>query len=179
MRPVAAPRQTRRDKYKPRPPVQRYHAFRDEVRIRHVQIPAPYYHVVFVLAMPSSWSASQRTAARGRRHQQKPDKDNLEKALLDSVFGDDSHVWDGRVTKIWGDQDLIVISSAEIPIAEPVDLRPWEEAARQPYTHARNVAQHAGDGLGSASAEENPIPSATVRQGTRQAGAGRAAQDQH
>ncbi|MGU0055537.1 RusA family crossover junction endodeoxyribonuclease [Enterobacter hormaechei] len=38
----------------------------------------------------------------GKPHQQKPDKDNLEKALLDAIFDDDSRVWDGRVTKVWG-----------------------------------------------------------------------------
>ncbi|MBG3071635.1 RusA family crossover junction endodeoxyribonuclease, partial [Proteus mirabilis] len=45
----------------------------------------------------------------GKPHQQKPDKDNLEKALLDAIFDDDSRVWDGRVTKVWGERGQIII----------------------------------------------------------------------
>ncbi|MBG3071584.1 RusA family crossover junction endodeoxyribonuclease, partial [Proteus mirabilis] len=45
----------------------------------------------------------------GKPHQQKPDKDNLEKALLDAIFDDDSRVWDGRVTKVWGKRGQIII----------------------------------------------------------------------
>lgn len=46
-------------------------------------------------------------------HMQKPDKDNLEKALLDCVFEEDSHVWDGRVSKLWGWTGAIIITNAE------------------------------------------------------------------
>lgn len=49
----------------------------------------------------------------GKPHQQKPDKDNLEKALLDAIFGEDSHIWDGRVTKIWGETGKMIIREGE------------------------------------------------------------------
>jgi hypothetical protein len=42
-------------------------------------------------------------------HQQKPDKDNRGKSFADAVFGEDSHVWDGRVTKIRGETGQIII----------------------------------------------------------------------
>ncbi|CNL09497.1 Holliday junction resolvase [Yersinia mollaretii] len=45
----------------------------------------------------------------GKPHQTKPDKDNLEKALLDAIFEDDCRIWDGRVTKLWGEIGKIII----------------------------------------------------------------------
>lgn len=115
----------------------RYRAFRDEVRIRHLQVPQPYYHVVFVIAMPKSWLQTVKDRMRGMPHQAKPDKDNLEKALLDSIFGDDQHIWDGRASKVWGDTDLIVISSSSIDIATmPQDTHAWERMAQEHYTHS-------------------------------------------
>ena len=50
---------------------------------------------------------------RGSPHQQKPDKDNLEKGLLDAVLDEDCRVWDSRITKIWGDQGKISLSMIE------------------------------------------------------------------
>ncbi len=35
----------------------------------------------------------------GQAHQQKPDADNMIKALMDALFTDDAHIWDFRVTK--------------------------------------------------------------------------------
>lgn len=132
VRAVPAPRQSGRDAYDPRPGVQRYHAFRDEVRLRRVQLPPFGYHVVFVMEMPKSWPKARRAAFEGKPHQQTPDKDNLEKALLDGVFNQadcsgDSHVWDGRVTKLWGKKPMIVISTKEpIDVHNP-DLATWYE----------------------------------------------------
>ena len=107
--PVPKPRQTRSDKWKVRPNVARYRAFCDEVRLRKVTLPESGYHVIFVLPMPKSWSKKKKAEMDGKPHQQTPDKDNLEKALLDALFQDDSHIWDGRVTKRWGQEGQIII----------------------------------------------------------------------
>lgn len=77
-----------------------------------IRLPESGYHVTFVIPMPKSWSKKKRAQHVGQPHQQKPDKDNLEKALLDAVFDEDSHVWDGRVTKIWGETGQIIIEEA-------------------------------------------------------------------
>lgn len=111
--PCPKPRMTRSDKWNRRAPVLRYRAFCDEVRLYKVQLPAAGAHVVFVIPMPSSWSAKKRQAMNGKPHQQKPDKDNLEKALLDALFDDDSHIWDSRVSKIWGEEGAIVIQEIQ------------------------------------------------------------------
>ena len=71
------------------------------------------YHVTFVLPMPDSWSKKKRAEMAGKPHQQKPDKDNLEKALLDAIFEDDCRIWDGRVTKILGEVGQIIIGRIE------------------------------------------------------------------
>ncbi len=110
--PVPKPRMTRSDKWKKRPAVLRYRAYCDEVRLRVVQLPESGYHVTFILPMPKSWSGKRKTEMDGKPHQQTPDKDNLEKALLDALFQDDSHIWDGRVTKRWGQEGKIIVDAA-------------------------------------------------------------------
>lgn len=129
--PVPAPRQTRADAFRspPRPPVAAYRAFRDECKLRRVQVPRPFHHVVFVLPMPASWSDTKKRQHCGMPHESKPDRDNLEKALLDSVYGEDSHVWDGRATKLWGYSGLMLISANPIPLALPFDLTSYMMAS--------------------------------------------------
>jgi len=102
---------TQRDKFRQRPEVMRYRAFKDEVRLRGVSIPESGCRITFVIPMPESWSKKKRAELIGRPHQQKPDVDNLHKALMDAVFDDDSAVWDARITKIWGDKGQIRIES--------------------------------------------------------------------
>ena len=107
--PMGKPRMTRADKWKKRPEVLRYRAFCDRVRLLGVELPEAGAHVTFILPMPPSWSKKKRQAMVGKPHQQKPDKDNLEKALMDAIYADDSHIWDSRVTKLWGEEGQIII----------------------------------------------------------------------
>ena len=108
--PVAKPRMTQRDKRgDKRPVVARYHAFKDECRLRNVVLPVSSARVVFHIPMPKSWSGKKRIEMCGSRHQQKPDIDNLFKALADAVYLDDSNIWDIRITKRWA-----VIGSIDI-----------------------------------------------------------------
>lgn len=99
--PISKPRQTQRDRWAKRPPVLRYHAFKDEVRLHKVKLPE-CHHVIFVVPMPKSWSKKKHIEMDGQPHQQRPDVDNFWKALMDAIFEEDSHIWDARVTKIWG-----------------------------------------------------------------------------
>jgi hypothetical protein len=130
--PVPAPRQTRADAYRspPRPPVARFRAYCTELRIRQVQIPDPFHHAVFVLPMARSWNARERAENEGMPHRQKPDRDNLEKALLDGLYGEDSHVWDGRTTKLWGQMGLLILSPRSISITLPFDLSEYYASVR-------------------------------------------------
>ncbi|MCG3099117.1 RusA family crossover junction endodeoxyribonuclease [Enterobacter asburiae] len=110
--PIGKPRMTQRDRWHKRTATAAYWACKEQVRLLGIRLPESGYHVTFVIPMPKSWSKTKRAQYVGRPHQQKPDKDNLEKALLDAVFDEDSHVWDGRVTKIWGETGQIIIEEA-------------------------------------------------------------------
>lgn len=107
--PMAKPRMTRSDKWNKRPIVCQYRAYKDEIRLRKVQVPESGAHITFVIPMPASWSNKKRDAMDGQPHQQTPDVDNLHKGLLDAVFSDDCQVWDHRITKIWGEVGAIII----------------------------------------------------------------------
>lgn len=128
---VSAPRQVHKDKYNPSPHVKRYRAYRDELRARRVFVPTPFHHAIFVMKMPQTWSLKKRASMEGTPHLSKPDRDNLEKALLDACFGEDCHVWDGRTTKLWGLRGLLILSAQPIPVVLPFELAEYYEATRR------------------------------------------------
>lgn len=108
----------------------RWLAYSDELLARNVRLDIErYYHVIFVLPMTASWSQTKQQTRRFQPHQQTPDKDNLEKALLDVLYGDDKAAWDGRVTKVWGDhgQPWLLISQRDLDV--------------QPYSIERYIAE--------------------------------------
>jgi len=108
--PCPAPRMTQSDKWRKRPCVLRYRAFRDELR-RHIKVedvPIPLF-LSFYIPMPASWSGKKKLAMCGKPHLQKPDIDNLVKAFMDSLFENDSHVWAVSARKRWGINGEILI----------------------------------------------------------------------
>ena len=113
--PVAKPRMTRRDKWAKREVVVAYRAFCDALnahaaRLRFVP-PLCGAHITFHIAMPESWSGKKRLRMDGTPHQQKPDKDNLEKAFWDALLPDDSKVWHtGEVKKVWASWGRIEVT---------------------------------------------------------------------
>lgn len=60
-----------------------------------------------VFSVPSSLSRVKRAERLGRVHRQKPDRDNLDKAILDALFRDDSGVGCGTLLKSWGEEGLL------------------------------------------------------------------------
>ncbi len=74
-----------------------------------MMIPPAGSHIVFIMPMPKSWSKKKKKAMDGQPHQQVSDLDNMLKALLDSLFQDDSHIWDIRATKLWGYSGKIIV----------------------------------------------------------------------
>lgn len=98
--PCPKPRMTRRDKWAKRPCVLRYRAFEDKCRARRMKLPQPC-RVIFHIAMPASWTDSKRAAMVGMPHRQKPDLDNLIKALWDAVHKEDSHLSSVTAEKRW------------------------------------------------------------------------------
>ena len=106
---------TRSDRWRKRKPVLKYFAYKDELKSLGFTLPECNYHIIFVLPMSKSWSNKKKLLMDGKPHQQVPDKDNLEKAVLDAIFENDSHIWDGRVSKIWGKEGLIIVKEISPP----------------------------------------------------------------
>lgn len=99
---MGKPRMTQRDKWGEREVVQRYWAFKEECQLKGVQVPEEGADITFILPMPKSWTNKKKEQMNGTPHQQKPDIDNLLKALLDAIYKDDSKVWKISAKKIWG-----------------------------------------------------------------------------
>lgn len=118
----------------------RYRCYKDELKLRAVVLPTGFYHLIFGLPMAAGLSAKEKAARRGMPHLFKPDKDNLEKAVLDGLFDNDSHVWDGRVSKLWSDRGVLIVSEAPIDISPPFNFAPFIAAAYHP--HASLVRYH-------------------------------------
>lgn len=107
--PVPKPRQTRSDKWNERPCVMRYRSFADEARALGIKIPDSAATVIFSMPMPSSWSKKKKAAMSCKPHKQKPDIDNLLKALLDATMKEDCSVWDIRAMKLWATEGSIEV----------------------------------------------------------------------
>jgi Holliday junction resolvase RusA-like endonuclease len=107
--PVAKPRMTRSDKWKQRPCVMKYRAYKDEVKSKIIHL-ADTHRVTFILPMPKSWSNRKKSEMAGRPHKSRPDLDNLLKGLWDALLIDDAHIWDCRATKQWGHEGSIHIN---------------------------------------------------------------------
>ena len=116
--PVSKPRQTQSDKWKKRPCVVKYRSFADRCRELGVEVPECGGIIIFGLPMPKSWSKKKRDDMIGKPRQQRPDKDNLEKALLDAVYGEDCVVWDSHSVKIWAKDGFIEVIKGETFKAE-------------------------------------------------------------
>lgn len=110
--PVPAPRMTQADKWQKRACVMRYFNFKDEVKKANIIIPESPF-ITFYIPMPPSWKEKKREKMVNQPHLQTPDIDNLTKALLDSVYKNDSHIWDIRARKLWGRDGCIHITQME------------------------------------------------------------------
>jgi len=96
-------------------------AYCDEVQLRRVRLDLEgFYHVVFCVPMPASWSQKKKTAHDLRIHRARPDRDNLDKALMDACHAEDCISGDARVTKIWARRGAIIISRHNLHVTPAV-----------------------------------------------------------
>jgi Holliday junction resolvase RusA-like endonuclease len=103
--PVGKPRMTQRDKWAERPAVMHYRAWADRARAAAPNRPGDAKDVSWVayFDLPASYSKKKRAALAGQPHRQKPDRDNVDKAVLDALFAQDCTVSDGTLRKRWDD----------------------------------------------------------------------------
>jgi len=107
--PVAKPRMTQRDKWAKRPSVLRYRDFCDKLREYGASVRPAGSEIIFVIPMPKSWSAKKKAQMAHKPHQQRPDIDNLLKAVLDALHDEDCHIWSITGTKLWGYSGEVII----------------------------------------------------------------------
>lgn len=109
--PIAAPRMTQSDKWRKRPVVLRYFAYKDELRLKAGDYkPQSGQHVTFFMPPPESWSAKKKLSCEGLPHLVKPDCDNLLKGFWDCLLDNDSYIWDVRISKRYSKIPRIEIS---------------------------------------------------------------------
>lgn len=111
--PVAKPRMTQSDKWNNRPAVVRYWTFKDELQLearRQGFILPSSYSVTFFIPMPQGWSQKKKKEMIGSPHRQKPDLDNLVKAINDALCpDDDAGIWETYAKKVWDIKGAIEI----------------------------------------------------------------------
>lgn len=113
---VAKPRMTRRDKWAKRDNVMRYRAWADHVRlIAHAAGGVPEAERILDVSWvarfepPASTSKKKRAVMIGTLHRNKPDRDNIDKAVLDVLFKEDQGIASGTIRKEWADQASLTI----------------------------------------------------------------------
>ena len=116
VRPMPAPRMNRSDVWRKRPVVLRYREFRDAIKLqaRLMKFPDPFPHriekILYVFPPAPYLSPKKREALLGEPHQIKPDKDNCEKAFIDSLCPNDEAIYyTGVQAKYWGDEAKIIV----------------------------------------------------------------------
>lgn len=123
-KPIGKPRFRRRDFFRRRQCMIDYHAFCEHLR----WIARPILDANSVERLdwtayfepPPSWSEKKRASMLGKQHRQVPDRDNIDKAILDALWprskkiftggkGDDSAIAVGAVEKFWGEESYLEI----------------------------------------------------------------------
>ena len=105
--PIGKPRMTQRDRWAKRKCVLKYRDWADLARA--VAGPLPPADTVLSLSWvatfvpAASHSKAKRDAMIGQLHRQKPDRDNIDKAVLDALYPDgDAAIPGGTIRKVWG-----------------------------------------------------------------------------
>ena len=67
----------------------------------------------YLFKTPMSWSKKRKEAALGKPKLTRPDLDNLVKGTLDSLFKEDSVVYEIQAIKLWWGHSAIIIQEIE------------------------------------------------------------------
>lgn len=115
--PCAKPRMTRRDKWNPSKPAQKYFRFREALSVLALQqrykvrIPLS---IDFFVPIPASWPKDKQARMDGELCVTRPDLSNYIKAFEDALNVDDAYIAEyGPMRKIWSFDPRIVIYQPE------------------------------------------------------------------
>ncbi len=114
--PMGKPRMTQRDKWyrdpnhvdpkkRKRKAIVKYDAWKETVLSQVPTLPDNPITLNWTayLPIPKSHSKKKAEALKGQLHTEKPDRDNLDKALLDILFTQDKSIAKGTICKRWDD----------------------------------------------------------------------------
>ena len=113
--PRAKPRMTRRDKtfYNQSKQVKDYFAWKNALLLmagKQSFTLGDKVAIAFHIGMPDSWSKKKKSTMNGKPHKNRPDIDNLIKAVFDSLaVDDDSYIHELHCSKSWTDKPRIEI----------------------------------------------------------------------
>lgn len=119
--PVPKPRMTKSDRWKKRPAVVKYWEYKDKIKKSGLKLTDKSI-IIFYLPMPKSWPKYKHLANLRQPHKQKPDLDNLIKAVWDSLYEDDSSMWRVQAEKRWGVTGQIQVIEPIKPKSEPFEV---------------------------------------------------------
>ncbi len=75
-------------------------------KMKRFKLPSQGLCIKFYIPMPKTWRKWQREAMNGKLHRNKPDIDNLLKAVFDSLISEDKFIGHiGEVSKHWTDAE--------------------------------------------------------------------------
>jgi Holliday junction resolvase RusA-like endonuclease len=90
-----------------------------EAKRLRFNLPEQGAHIIFYIPVPKSWTKRKKEEKHFTLHDSTPDVDNCLKACLDSLFAEDKHIADIRVTKKWVNAEKgyidVLLSLPEIP----------------------------------------------------------------
>ena len=96
--------------------------FRNAIRLKAVEqkklVGPVSLRIECLFAMPTSWSKAKKAKHHGKPHTQKPDGDNVAKAVMDGltaagVWPDDAVVWSLEIRKVWAVQGYCTILAVD------------------------------------------------------------------
>lgn len=116
-KPIGKPRMTQRDKWAKRDCVVAYRNWADHARLMAhavggVPDVARITDVSWVARFepPKSTSKKRRAELIGTLHRVKPDRDNIDKAILDALFKEDQGIASGTIKKVWAEESSLEIT---------------------------------------------------------------------
>ena len=112
--PLPKIRMVKSDAWKKRPAVLKYWKYKEELlrQATAVNFTLPdTFEASFIIPMPPTWSKKKMATMDGKPHQQRPDVDNLVKALMDCLKKEDSSVYKILISKYWGKDGKIIVGN--------------------------------------------------------------------
>jgi Holliday junction resolvase RusA-like endonuclease len=119
--------------------LERYNKYKIDLmalcKVKRFILPSQGLHIRFFIPMPKTWKKWQREIMNGKLHRNKPDIDNLLKAVFDSLLSEDKFIGHiGEVSKHWTDKERGWI---EFTIKEA----PYQEALFPKYQRKKQDLQ--------------------------------------